>query len=383
MGEKLRLLHVIHTLDPLEGGSVKAVKSMCEALANHGHEVTLFTTGSTGVEPSDLYRLHTFPTQFAPMALSFGFASALRHAGKFDLVHLHQLYRFPQAATAAFCRRRRIPYCLQPHGALEPMLYYKRERRTAKRLYEWLVEDRNVRHAAGIIYTAEGERDAAEFLHLPAPSFVVPNGLHLSEFSSDKVGQGFRSRYGLEKKELVVWLGRLHPVKGLDLLCRAFAEVAATRQNAVLVLVGPDTVNYKPTLLGLINELDIADKVIFTGMLQGPEKLAALNEADLFVLPSHTENFGLAAAEALAMGCPVIVSHGVKISPEIVAAGAGRAVAYDREQLSKAMIELLSDISLRRAMTVAAKGLARRFDWSTVVGILEEAYANMIAANRR
>jgi len=355
---------------------------MCAALAERGHDVTLFACGPAEIDPASLYQTRTFSMQFAPMAVSLGFTAALRQAERFDLVHVHQLYRFPQAVAAAYCRRHRMPYCVQPHGALEPMLYHKRERRTAKRLYERLVEDRNLRHAAGLIYTAEGERDAVEFLHLKAPAFIVPNGLHLSEFSSDKVGKGFRARFGLEGRELIVWLGRLHPVKGLDLLCRAFAAVAAERPNAVLALVGPDTVNYKQGLQGLIGELGLSEKVIFTGMLQGPEKLAALNEADLFVLPSHTENFGLAAAEALAMGCPVVVSHGVKIAPEIVAAKAGLAVAQDAGELSRAVIELLSDSTLRRTMGTAAKALARRFDWSAVVGRLEDAYTAMISANR-
>lgn len=382
LGDRLRLLHVIHTLDPIEGGAVKATKSVCAALAEHGHDVSLYATGPSRLDQAGSYQTRIFPVQFAPMAVSLGFVAALRQAGKIDLVHIHQLYRFPQAAAAAFCRHHDMPYCVQPHGSLEPMLYHKRERRKAKRLYEMLIENRNLRKAAGLIYTAEGERDAVDFLHLSPPAFVVPNGLHLSEFSSDKVGQGFRSRYGLGGRELVVWLGRLHPVKGLDLLCRAFAAVAAERPHAMLVLIGPDTVNYKATLHRLVNELGIAGRVIFTGMLQGPEKLAALNEADLFVLPSHTENFGLAAAEAMAMGCPVIVSHGVKIAPEIVAARAGRAVASDIAELSGAIRDLLSDDDVRRAMGASARAFARRFDWAAVVGRLEDAYAAMIAAKR-
>lgn len=382
MGDRLRLLHVIHTLDPVEGGAVKATDSMCAALAEHGHEVTLYAAGPVRQDLAGSYQTRIFPMQFAPMAVSFGFAAALRQLGKIDLVHIHQLYRFPQAVAAAFCRRHGIPYCVQPHGSLEPMLYHKRERRTTKRLYEMLVENRNLRKATGLIYTAEGERDAVDFLKLPPPAFIVPNGLHLSEFSSDKVGQGFRARHGLENKELIAWLGRLVPVKGLDLLCKAFAAVAAERPKAMLVLVGPDTENYGATLHQLINELGIADRVIFTGMLQGREKLAALNEADLFVLPSHTENFGLAAMEAMAMGCPVIVTRGVKIAPEIVKAGAGRAVASDAAELAAAMRDLLSDSDARRATAVAARAFAQSFDWTAVVGHLEDAYAAMIAAKR-
>jgi glycosyltransferase involved in cell wall biosynthesis len=382
LGDRLRLLHVIHTLDPTEGGAVKATTSMCAALAEHGHDVALYATGPTRLDQAGSYQTRIFPVQFAPMAVSFGFVAALRRLREIDLVHIHQIYRFPQAAAAAYCRRHGIPYCVQPHGSLEPMLYYKRERRTTKRLYEMLVENRNLRKATGLIYTAEGERNAVDFLHLPPPAFIVPNGLHLSEFSGDKVGEEFRARYGLEGKELIAWMGRLVPVKGLDLLCKAFAIVAAERPQAVLVLVGPDTVNYRATLHRLIRKLGIAERVIFTDMLQGREKLAVLNEADIFVLPSHTENFGLAAMEAMAMGCPVILSHGVKISPEMAAAGAGRAVAYDIAELSGAIRELLSDGGVRRTMAAAARTFAQRFDWTAVVGRLEQAYTAMIGAKR-
>jgi glycosyltransferase involved in cell wall biosynthesis len=258
------------------------------------------------------------------------------------------------------------------------MLYYKRERRRTKRLYERLVENRNLREAAGLIYTAEGERDSVNFLHLSAPAFIAPNGIHLSEFSDDRIGQGFRARHGLEDKEVVLWLGRLVPVKGLDLLCKAFASVAAARPKAMLVLVGPDTENYQAVLQRLIKDLGIADRVVFTGMLQGREKLAALNEADLFVLPSHTENFALAAMEAMAMGCPVIVTKGVKTAPDIAGAGAGIVVASDIDELSNAISVLLSDADTRGTMGAAARALARRFDWAAVVGRLEDAYTAMI-----
>jgi len=377
-GRKLKLAHVIHRLDAAAGGTVGAATSMCAALAERGHDVTLYATGPEARDEAGVYRTQVFATQFAPMAVSAGFFRALPQLKDADLVHIHMLYRFPQAAAGWFCRRHGIPYCVQPHGALEPILFHKRERRIAKRLYETAVEKRNLGRANGLIYTAQGEKDAVDFLHLASPAFIVPLGLHLSQF--DREAGGFRAGRGLQTRELIVWMGRLVPVKGLDVLIAAFAALARERPQAVLVLVGPDTENYAATLHGLIVELGLApDRVIFTGMLQGPDKLAVLNEADLFVLPSLTENFALAALEAMAMGCPVIVSTGVKIAPEITAAGAGLVVAPEAGELRAAMRRLLDDGQARADMGQGARRLALRYDWPAVVGGLEDAYAAMIA----
>jgi glycosyltransferase involved in cell wall biosynthesis len=382
--DKLRLLHVIHMLDPVGGGAVSAARSVCAALADRGHEVLLYATeaASWRDEDSPSYQMRVFPMEFAPMAVSFRFVRALNALKNIDLVHIHQLYRFPQAAAAHFCRRRDIPYCIQPHGSLEPMLFHKRERRRTKRLYEALIENRNLQHADGLIYTADGERDAVDFLKLAPPAFIVPNGLHLSTF--DHTATGFRARHGLEGKELIAWMGRLVPVKGLDVLLKAFAEVARQRPQSVLALIGPDPENYGATLRQLIVKLGIApDRIIFTGMLQGREKFAALNEADLYVMPSYTENFALAAAEAMAMGRPVVVSSGVKIAPAIAQAGAGLVVKPDAGELYTAICRVLDDAPLRQDMGKAARVLASRYDWPAVVGQLEDVYRTMIGAHKR
>lgn len=375
----MRLLHVIHTLDPAAGGAVSAARSMCAALAVRGHQVTLYATGPRREDENGAYRTRIFPVEFSPMAVSTGFLKALKDMREVDLVHIHMLYRFPQAATAAFCRKNAIPYCVQPHGALEPMLFHKRERRGLKRLYERLVENRNLDRAAGLIYTAKGEADAVRFLNLRAPAFVVPLGLDVPQL--DREASGFRDRHGLLGKELVVWMGRLVPVKGLDVLVTAFAALACQRPDTVLALVGPDTENYAASLRQLMMRLNLPpDRVIFTGLLQGREKLAALREADVFVQPSFTENFALAAVEAMAMGAPVIVSNGVKIAPDIASAGAGLVVAPEAGALQRAIAGMLNDIEGRARMGAAARAFAEGFDWSVAVGRLEEAYRTMIAA---
>ena len=382
--DKLRLLHVIHMLNPAAGGGISAARSMCAALAERGHDVALYATEEKGWREAQAtsFQVRAFPMEFAPLAISFGFVKALKILKNIDLVHIHQLYRFPQSAAAWFCRRHGIPYCIQPHGALEPVLFHKRERRTTKRLWETLIENRNLRHASGLIYTAEGERDAVDFLHLAPPAFIVPNGIDLSAF--DPAASGFRARHGLEGRELIAWMGRLVPVKGLDILLKAFAEVARLRPQAMLALIGPDTEGYGAVLRQLIAEFSIAPgQVLFTGMLQGQEKLAALNEADLFVMPSYTENFALAAVEAMSMGRPVIVSSGVKIAPAIAQAGAGLVVALEVDELRAAITSLLDDTPSRRRMGEAARRLAARYIWPAVVGQLESAYRAMILRGPR
>jgi len=380
-GKKLRLLHVVHLTDPAAGGAVSATQSMCAALAARGHDVTLLATDPNPRDEAGPYRFRAFAMEFPPLAVSTGLARAMGEMKGVDLVHIHQLYRFPQSWAAWFSRRHGIPYCIQPHGSLEPMLYHKRERRVLKRLYETLIENRNLQRANGLIYTAEGERDAVAFLHLKPPAFVVPLGVDLPGAVCEKAGLAFRARHGLEGREIIVWMGRQVPVKGLDILVRAFAEIAQQRQQAILVLIGPDTDNYGVTVLQpLIAELGIADRVIFTGMLTGDEKQGALRAADLFVMPSLTENFALAAIEAMAQERPVIVSSGVKTASAIAEAGAGLVVAPDAGAVAAAMGSLLDDPARRGAMGAAARKLAARYAWPAVVEELESAYGAMIAA---
>jgi glycosyltransferase involved in cell wall biosynthesis len=377
-GKKLRLLHVVHLMDPAAGGAVSATQSMCAALAERGHDVTLMATDKSARDETGIYRSRAFAMEFAPLAVSFGLARAMRRMRDVDLVHIHQLYRFPQSWAAWFSRRHGIPYCIQPHGSLEPMLYHKRERRGLKRVYEALIENRNLQQASGLIYTAEGERDAVDFLHLKPPAFIVPLGIDLPD-APDQGGIDFRARHGLEGREIIAWMGRLVPVKGLDILIKAFAAIAAQRPQAMLVLIGPDTENYGVDLRQLITELGVTERVIFTGMLKGAEKLATLSAADLFVMPSLTENFALAAVEAMALERSVIVSSGVKIAPAITQAGAGLVVAPDVGELTVALTSLLDDPGRRAHMGAAAKTLAARYAWPAVVEELENAYGAMIA----
>ena len=201
---------------------------------------------------------------------------------------------------------------------------------------------RNLNNAASIHCTSEGERDLLERLHLRAPRIVEPNGVDLAEFVNLPQRGAFRNRYsGIGDRPIVLFLGRLHYKKGLDLLIPAFAS--GTSGEVMLVIAGPDGDGYQAKIERLVDLYKLNDRVLFTGMLYGRERIEALADADLFVLPSYQENFGIAVVEALSAGCPVLVSDKVNIHKQITDAGVGGMVPTRVDSLAMALTRWMGD----------------------------------------
>jgi glycosyltransferase involved in cell wall biosynthesis len=380
----MRILHVIHRLDREAGGTSALAVSMCEALAARGHHVSLFsldraTPNGTTLPAKPNFNARLFAS--GPLTFSPALSRALRaEIPTYDLVHIHMLYRLPQALAARFAYRAHVPYCMQPHGALEPVLFHKLERRRVKRVYEFLVEKNNLRRASGLIFTTTGERDATEFLGLSNPAYIVPAGLAVDLYRRKADTNGFRARHGLAGKDILLWMGRMTQVKALPVLMQAFLALAARHPSLALVIAGPDQDDEIPLLEKTAREAGLQDRVVFTGMIHDDEKLAALQTAQLFVLPSYTENFGISAMEAMAAGCPAIVSENVKIAPEIVSCGAGLSAPVDAGKLAAAIESVLRDPTRRAQMAAAASQLAQQYDWAQIAERLEQAYQAMTSA---
>jgi glycosyltransferase involved in cell wall biosynthesis len=179
---------------------------------------------------------------------------------------------------------------------------------------------------------------------------------------------------------MVLFLGRLHYKKGLDLLIPAFAH--GTSGEVMLVIAGPDADGYRAKVERLVKRYDLSDRVIFTGMLYGRERLEALADADLFVLPSYQENFGIAVVESLAAGCPVLVSDHVNIHSQITAAGVGGMAPTRVDALSTALTRWMSDPNLRANASSRARQFVREhYDWRTIAHRWAERYAKLRDAN--
>jgi glycosyltransferase involved in cell wall biosynthesis len=320
-----------------------------------------------------------FPARF-PRRLAFSPAlarAARQLAPTCDVVHLHNLWQYPQYAGYQAARRAGAPYIVSPHGGLDP--YLRRHGRVRKRLSTLLYQEQLLRRAALIHVTTKAEADLIADVAPDVPRAVVPCGLYVEEFSDEPGPDEFR-RAHLQDYDgpIVLFLGRLTYKKGLGPLLQAFAH--ARRQGECrLVVVGPDDEGIQPGLERLAAQLGVAQDVHFVGPLYGRDRHAALASADVWALSSYTENFGIAVIEAMAAGCTVCISPGVNIAPEVAAAEAGVVAELGPESFGGALAELLADDARRRRLGQAARRFAARYDWSVVAPRLIEMYRQAAA----
>jgi glycosyltransferase involved in cell wall biosynthesis len=398
-GERLRILHVVPSLSPRIGGPSIAARQMCEALARHGQEVTLFTTDLavpvqhrwvTAPErmsvPLKRGRVEAgvdiwhFPVTW-PWAYAYSaelYRELARRIREFDLVHIHSIYLFPTWAASRHARASGIPYLVRPHGTLDPVLQSRRRMRKA--VYKQVVGQRTLDRAAGIHYTSPQERDQAQALGYNAPAFVVPLGLDASEFATLPDRGSFQRRHPqLQGQRLVVFMSRITPKKGLDLLAGAFRLVLARSPDTTLVIAGPDDEGYGRTVRRLLVGANVQAKTFFAGMVSGQERLELLASADVWVLPSYGENFAFSAVEALACGLPIVITDRVNIHPQVTAADAGIVTECDAQQIGEAIQSLLSDPELRSRFSLNGPRLIQsQFSWDARASELIEVYQSVV-----
>ncbi len=386
----MRILHVIENISPRFGGPAKVCKEMCEALARNETRVTIFTTNrkypkgllnvpvNTQLSQNG-YNIWYFPVQFTPYEVSLDMMKALHHHLKeYEMLHIHSLYRFPSTIAAYYAKKFEVPYIIQPHGCLSPVLFYKPKNRIIKRIHEYLIEWRNLNKAAAVHYTCKEEMDLVP-IKIKAPSLVLPLGIDLGLYESLPPDGTFRKKFNMKGKKIILHLGRINFVKGLDILVRGFAQVSFDRNDLCLVIAGPDNEDYGRQIEKWIIDEGVKDKVIFTGMLQGVDKLAVLRDADIFALPSYSENFGIAVVEAMACSLPVVISNRVNIWREIQNAGAGLVTSCDAGELAEALQILLDNEDIRFQMGQSGKALVNKsFSWDTVANDMIRAYRDIL-----
>ncbi|WP_291521267.1 glycosyltransferase [Acidithiobacillus sp.] len=388
----MKVLHVIESFAPRYGGPVSVAMALACAQAHVGHDVTVCTTNLDyphGVlrPPGRATICHNrvqvlyFPAQFRPLT----FSAQLKHFIKnniatFDIIHIHGLYRFPPTYAAYRARKQKVPYVITPHGALDPYLYTKSSRNVLlKRLYERWFDLPNLHGAGGIHYTAEDERQRAAFLGLRAPSFVIPNGVDWGQYAQLPARGAFRATLKLGDAPLVLFLGRLHPKKGLDLLIPAFETIRRRVAGAQLAIVGPENDRFGQQVRAWVAERGLAEAVHFVGHLDGADVIQAYVDADVFVLPSYTENFGMTVVEAMACALPVVISDQVNIYAEVAQSGAGLVTRCDSDEVAEAVIALLVDPDRKGVMGWAGREAARtRYSWPNIVDALSREYASVI-----
>lgn len=326
----MRILRCIRSVNPEGGGPIEGIKQVSRIHQESGHTVDVVSLDA----PNDEW-VREFPLKIKPLGPvrgKFGYTPALvpwlrTCAANYDAVIINGLWQYHSFGVLRALRNSTIPYFVFPHGMLDP--WFKRSY-PLKHLKKWLywpwAEYRVLRNARAVCFTSEEERRLARksFWLYRCHEEVVAYGAAAPSGDPEHLKRNFLQRYPeLRGKRVLLYLSRLHPKKGCDLLVRAFAQLLKRSEFSTnshplhLVMAGPDQCGWLAKLQALASSLGIADRISWTGMLKGDLKLGALYAAEAFVLPSHQENFGIAVAEAMACRVPVLISNKVNIWREI------------------------------------------------------------------
>jgi len=330
----LKILQLVHTLDPSVGGVAASVLALSRGLARRGHKLDIVVLDDSA---SPWLADIALPIHALGAGLtSYRYSSKLlpwlkKQGGDYDRVIVNGIWQYLSFAAWRRYAGSSIPYYVFPHGMLDPWF---KETFPLKHLKKWLywpwAEYRVLRDAAAVIFTSEEERSQARksFWLYRCREKVSPLGVEAPPISSNAKSE-FLSRYPqLQNTRIFLFLGRLHPKKGCDMLLEAFAQMRPN-DSISLILAGPDQVGWESDLRRQVTRLNLTNRVVFTGMLEGSMKQGAFANAEAFVLPSHQENFGISVVEALAASVPVLVSNRVNIWREIEADRAGYVESDD------------------------------------------------------
>jgi glycosyltransferase involved in cell wall biosynthesis len=366
---QMKILHAIQSADPAGGGPIEGIRQLAAATRaeQEHHIVTL--------DDPDAPFLNAFPlpiTALGPSSL-LGYSPRLtpwlrRRAQGYDCVVIHGLWRYISFGGWRALRGSVTPYVVMPHGMLDP--WFKRAY-PLKHLKKWLfwpwTEYRVLKDATAVVFTCEEERlRARQSFWLYRCNEAIGSQTVASPTGNARAQRiGFLRQFPqLQGKRILLFLGRIHRKKGCDLLLSAFSSVAGEHPNLNLVMAGPCHDGWDQDLQSQAERLGIAQRITWTGMLAGDLKWGAFRSAEAFLLPSHQENFGIAVAEALACGVPVLVSDQVQIWREIAEDGAG-IVEPDSLAGTQQLLHrwLALSPTQRTAMAEAARHCyARRFE---------------------
>ena len=373
------------------GGVTRVAYEISRRLADRGHEVTVYATDA--LDNKSRIKMNSNPTYIngmkiyyfknlsnyltykyhlpLPLEMLFRIKEEVK---KFDVIHLQGYSHSLNVLVHHYTKKYRIRYVLQAHGALPRII----EKQRLKKLYDWVWGYKILRDASKVIALTNTEVEQYKMMGVDEGKIeIVPNGIDLSGYENLPERGEFRKKYLIrEDEKIILYLGRIHKIKGIDLLVKAFADLIKELDNVRLVIAGPDD-GFLSTLKGQIEDLKIGDRILFTGPLYERDKLEAYVDADVYVLPSVYEIFGITVLEACACGTPVIVTDRCGIADFVDKVG--YVVEYDVVQLRAAIFKILSDEGLKRRFGEEGEKLVRNeFDWSAIIKRIEKVYKDIM-----
>ena len=377
----LNVLHVTPSMSPQWGGPVVVVSELIPALVGEGVHCEIATTrghrvGNEIVGPHDV-PIHIFDTGLPARlwtAYSGEFSSFLEeNIARFDLVHIHEVWHHAGYAASESAKKNGIPYIVTIHGELsEWSLQHKGWK---KLLYRKAVLDKILKNAFTLHAITQAEKDRIAELGYDTPVIVAPNGIDPAPFDELPDPYAFLDSFPVLKgKRVILFMGRLNPNKGLDILAHSFSTLKSRFPDTVLLIAGPDEEGTQQKTESILRSERTLDSVIFTGMLTGEDRLAAMSIADVFVLPSYSEGFSIAILEAMAARLPVVITDGCNF-PEVAEHDAGFVVEASKIPVAEAIGSLLSNAELRYRMGDRGRRLVtERYTWQAAASKIAGQY---------
>lgn len=391
----MRILQIVPSISLIYGGPSQMVLGLAPALAKEGVEVTVLTTdsnGDVGQPPLDVplnrpveqdgYKIYYFRcAPFRRYKFSIDLLSWLaRHAQEFDLAHIHALFSPVSSAAATLARYQHLPYILRPLGTLDPADLQKKKQ--LKQIYAALLERPNIAGAAALHFTSVQEAKISERFGVSTRDLVIPLGVQ-RQAQTPPLGQA-RMQLGISADlPLVLFMSRIDPKKGLNLLIPALEKLLAEEMDFHFVLAGtnPQEPDYEEKIRGQIQASPLRSHTTITGFVTGELKTALLQDADIFVLPSYYENFGIAVAEAMSYGTPVVISDQVHIWQEVRDSNAGWVGATDVEEIALLLRSALLNPSERQQRGLHAQEYAwKNYSWSAIAEQTIQAYKQILVS---
>ncbi len=381
----MHVLIVIAAVGTVYGGPSKIVLELAQSLGALGITVDVVTTNANGADrlPVPLqtwivetfYRIQYFPCWvWGDYKFSLSLAAWLgREVGNYDVVHTGAIFSLPNLPAYWACQQHQIPYIVAPHGMLEP--WAMSHRVWKKRLYYRLFERSALQQASAIQITSSPEAQGIQALGIHAPLVLIPNGIHRQEFEPMPSPEVFYQAFPETRdRTLVLFLGRIDPKKGLDLLAPAFAQLLSQFPRAHLIVAGPDNVGFLPTAQDYFAQVGCLDSVTFTGMVTGAVKQAALAAAAVYIAPSYSEGFSMSVLEGMAAGLPCVITTGCNF-PEAAAAAVVHSVNSEVAPIAHALIHCFANPLQAKVMGSRARQfIFEHYTWDTIAHNLIQVY---------
>ncbi|MGD0780976.1 MAG: glycosyltransferase [Dehalococcoidales bacterium] len=387
----MKILQVFDYFSPHGGGTVDVLYKLSRGLAQRDHEVTIYTSDFKldqayidSLPEVKIYPFHCISNLGSFYVMPDIIKESKARLKEFDIVHLHCFRSFQNIVIYHYSHKYGVPYIIDSHGSLPRIAAGEAKPKWLLRwLFDVLFGYRILRDAAGVIAENKfGLKEYDSFGRKIKKAAIIPYFFPIDEFTNLPPRGQFRHRFNLGSKKVVMSLGRIHHIKGLDFLVESFHELAQTREDVVLAICGNDD-GYRSQLQNLVARLNLSDRVIFPGFLAGQDKLAALVDADVVVQPSRYEYAAWAPIEAVLCGTPIIVSAGSGSGEDVTRMDAGYLVNYgDKLQMSRTLQQILDDpTEAREKARRAGEYIRANLSVNKMAEEYERLYQNCIQAN--